>query len=137
MRLVGSLCIVLLLAILSACASEEAPLPTVTNSVSNADPLSGTWKGDWGLTGANRNPVTLALAWDGTNLAGSMNPGPDAVSITKGSFAPDTGSVTIEATGNGSTGVIHYTAEGKLSNGAISGTWMDGDKKGDFKITKS
>jgi hypothetical protein len=122
---------------LSACASEEAPLLPGTDSVSTTDPLSGTWKGDWGPTSDNRIPVTLALTWDGTNLAGTVNPGPDAVSITKGSFAPDTGSVMIEATGNGSKGVIRYTAEGKLSNGAISGTWMDGDKKGDLKITKS
>jgi hypothetical protein len=30
-----------------------------------------------------------------------------------------------------------YTVEGKLAEGAIAGTWIDGDMKGDFKITKS
>ena len=85
-----------------------------------------------------RNPVTLAIHWDGTNLSGIVNPGPEVVAITKGSFAPDTGMVILEASANASGGkMIHYKVEGKLVEGTITGTWMDDDKKGDFKITKS
>jgi len=43
----------------------------------------------------------VALSWDGTNLSGTLNPGPNAVTITKGSFAPDTGVVTLQAFANG------------------------------------
>jgi hypothetical protein len=33
--------------------------------------------------------------------------------------------------------MVHYTMEGKLVDGVITGTWMDGSKKNDFKIKKS
>jgi hypothetical protein len=143
MRQILFLCIVFSLVALSACTSEETPAAgagdsATTASVPASDPLTGAWVGDWGLTQQSRNHVTVAIHWDGTNLTGSVNPGPDAVGITKGSFAPDTGIVTMEASGNAGGGkVIHYTVEGKLADGAITGTWMDDDKKGDFKITKS
>jgi hypothetical protein len=44
----------------------------------------------------------------------------------------------MEASANAGGGkIIHYTVEGKLAEGTITGTWVDGDKNGDFKITKS
>jgi hypothetical protein len=49
------------------------------------------WVGDWGPAQERRNPVTVAINWDSTNLSGTVNPGPEAVIITKESFAPDTG----------------------------------------------
>jgi hypothetical protein len=142
MRHILFLCIVFSLVALSACSSEDAPVAGAGDSAANApvpaDPLTGTWVGDWGPTKERRNPVTVAINWDGTNLSGTVNPGQEAVSITKGSYAPDTGMVTMEASANTSGGkMIHYTIEGKLAEGAITGSWMDDDKKGDFKITKS
>jgi hypothetical protein len=142
MRHILFLSIVLSLAALSACASEEAPVAGVGDSATNAalptaDPLTGTWVGDWGPTPERRNPVTVAINWDGTNLSGTVNPGPDAVTITKGTFVQDTGIVTMEASANASGGkTIHYTIDGKLADGAITGSWMDDGKKGDFRITK-
>ena len=143
MRHIWFLCIAFSLVALSACSSDDLSTgaggdATTATSNTTADPLTGTWTGNWGPTADQRNPVTLALKWDGTNLSGSVNPGPEAVAITKGSFAPDTGMVMLEAFGN-STGngkMIHYKAEGKLVEGTITGTWMDDDKKGDFKITR-
>jgi uncharacterized protein (DUF2147 family) len=143
MRQILFLCIAISLLCLSACGSEDAPVAGTGDSAtaapaSGADPLTGTWVGDWGPTQERRNPVTVAISWDGTNLSGTVNPGPEAVTITKGSFAPDTGIVMMEASANSSSGkMVHYTVEGKLAEGAITGTWMDDDKKGDFKITKS
>lgn len=137
------LSVVFSLLALSACASEDAPVVGAADSiapttVAGGDPLSGTWVGDWGPSQGQRNPVTVALNWDGTTLSGTVNPGPAAVTVTKASFAPDTGIVMMEASGNASGGkLIHYAVEGKLAEGAITGTWIDGDKKGDFKITKS
>ena len=143
MRQILFLCVVFSLVALSACASEDTPVVGAGDSgapasVAAEDRLSGTWVGDWGPSQAQRNPVTVAMTWDGTNLSGAVNPGPEAVTITKGSFAPDTGMVMMEASANASGGkMIHYTIEGKLTEGTITGTWMDGDKKSDFKITKS
>lgn len=121
------------------CSNEEPPPGVAGVPLSGAeDPLSGTWTGDWGPGKDNRNPVTLALVWDGTNLAGTVNPGSNAVAITKGAFVAETGLLTFEASGNGGNGkMIHYEAEGKLADGSISGTWKDGEAGGDFKITRS
>ena len=143
MKQILFLCVVFSLVALSACASEDTPVvgagdSAVPASVAGGDPLSGTWVGDWGPTQDRRTPVTVAISWDGTNLSGTVNPGSEAVTITKGSFAPDTGIVMMEASANSSGGkMVHYTVEGKLAEGAITGTWMDDDKKGDFKITKN
>ncbi len=41
-----------------------------------SDPLTGTWKGDWGPSAADRNQVTLELKWDGKALTGTVNPSP-------------------------------------------------------------
>jgi hypothetical protein len=140
MRHIRILGAALLLMALSACASEETPVTGVGDANSAApvpDSISGTWTGDWGATPAQRTLVTLALNWDGKTLGGSVDPGPNAVAITKGSFAPDTGMLTLEATGNGPGGkLIQYSVEGKLAEGAISGTWTQDGKKGDFRLTR-
>src|SRR5213594_1749830 len=42
-------------------------------------PLTGTWSGDWGPTAAQRNHLTIVMNWDGKNVTGLINPGPDAI----------------------------------------------------------
>jgi uncharacterized protein (DUF2147 family) len=136
-----------LLLVLVGCSSEpaktETPAPeaapaTPATPDASADPISGTWKGDWGPTATHRNNVTLELKLDGTNLTGTVNPGPDAIPVTKGSFAKDTSMVMMEADAKDHAGkTVHYTIEGKLDGTTMSGSWNHDDKKGDFKITKS
>ena len=133
------LCIAFSLLFVSGCSSEETPVAGIADSAAaTADPLSGTWTGDWGPSETHRNPVTVALQWDGKNLTGTLNPGPEAVSITKASFAPDTGMVAMEASTPGRGGeLVLFVIEGKLADGAITGSWVHDNKKGDFKIKKS
>lgn len=129
--------------ILSACASEPAPEPATEPAPAAAadnpaDPLSGTWAGDWGPNANDRNPVTLELKWDGTTLTGTVNPGPEAIPLTKASYAADTAMVMMEADAQGRGGAtVHYTIEGKVEGSMMSGSWSHDDKKGDFKITKN
>jgi hypothetical protein len=67
-----------------------------------------------------------------------VNPGPNAVPLTKASFVQDTGAVTMEASAPGSGGkTVNFAVEGKVADGVMTGTWTHDDKKGDFKITKS
>src|SRR5215831_15347234 len=46
-------------------------------------PLKGTWLGDWGPSKTQRTQVFVVLDWDGKNITGTINPGPDAVPIQK------------------------------------------------------
>src|SRR5678815_3718789 len=83
-----------LLLVLGACASEPAkePEPAAPAAAADApaDPVSGTWNGDWGPSAEHRNNVVLELKLDGGNLTGTVNPGPNAIPLTKGSFNKDT-----------------------------------------------
>ena len=102
-------------------------------------PLKGTWSGDWGPTKDNRTHIVLELNWDGKAITGNINPGPRAVAIKKAELNPDNWGVHIE--GDSKEGV-HYVIDGTLSNiGAyqrvLSGTWVEGGKKGDFKLVRN
>jgi hypothetical protein len=106
-------------------------------SASAADPLSGTWSGDWGPSPSDRNPVTVELKWDGKALTGTVNPGPNGVELKKCSFDAKTGTVHMEADTKNRRGAdVHYVIDGKLEKDMLSGSWNHDARKGDFKITK-
>jgi hypothetical protein len=101
------------------------------------DPLTGTWAGDWGPSEWDRNQVTLELKWDGKNLTGTVNPGPNAVELKKATFDAKAGAVHFEADATGRRGnQIHYVIDGKLDGNIMSGSWSHDNRKGDFKIVK-
>ena len=96
-------------------------------------PLTGTWAGDWGPSGAQRTHITMVMNWDGKAVTGLINPGPDAIPLTAVSVDWGTWTVRIEAKG--------ITAEGRLEDigsyhRRIVGTWTQGGTKGDFKLTR-
>jgi len=99
-------------------------------------PLTGTWSGDWGATSTKRNQITFVMNWDGKNVTGLINPGPDSIPIASVFVDPATWTVRIEANGKD-----HITAEGKLEDlgsyhRTIKGSWTQGTTKGDFRITR-
>ena len=106
-------------------------------------PLKGTWSGDWGPTKDSRTHVVVELNWDGKMISGNINPGPTAVAIQKAALDPATWGVHLEGDGKDAAGrTVRYTIDGKLENiGAyqrfITGTWIEGDKKGDFKVVRN
>ena len=116
-------------------------LPTLTVG-QEGFPLDGTWRGDWGATPTDRTPVVLIMKWDGANIAGMINPGPNSAPFTLAVLNPDTWTVHIEADdrvdgGNPVTIVI----DGQLDNigsynRTLEGTWRRGDVEGDFRIAR-
>lgn len=105
-------------------------------------PLSGTWSGDWGPSTTQRNHLTIVLNWDGKNVTGTINPGPNAVAIG-GVFLDVTNwTVRVEADAKDAAGkVTHIAAEGRIEDLAsyhrrLVGTWTQGDTKGDFRVTR-
>jgi hypothetical protein len=100
-------------------------------------PLKGVWIGEWGTDRDNRHPVLIEMNWDGKAVTGSINPGPEAAPFTKAELNHDNWTVHIEAESKG----VRYIVDGAianlgLANRSISGTWVQGNQKGDFKITR-
>src|SRR6266567_8949615 len=80
-----------------------------------ADPLSGTWTGDWDPSAADRNQVTVELKWDGKALTGTVNPGPNAVALQRSTFDSKSGAVHMEADAKAPGGrTVHYLIDGKV-----------------------
>jgi hypothetical protein len=105
-------------------------------------PLTGTWSGDAGTSATQRTPVTIVMNWDGKQVTGLINPGPDAIPISSVYVDYATWTVRIEAETKDASGKsVHILAEGKLEDigsyhRTIRGSWQHGPAKGDFKITR-
>jgi hypothetical protein len=106
-------------------------------------PLKGTWSGDWGTGPNNRTRVLINLNWDGKLITGTINPGVNGVPLKVATLDPAAWTVHFEGDGKDSNGAnVRYVIDGKLENlGAyarfITGTWTQGNVKGDFKITRN
>ena len=105
-------------------------------------PLVGTWHGNWGPNAKERTDATFVMDWDGKNITGMINPGPDAAKFQKATLDPATWTVHFEADVKDRSGAtVRAVIDGKIENLTnvrrfIVGTWVQGAMKGDFKITR-
>jgi hypothetical protein len=100
-------------------------------------PLTGTWSGDWGSNATQRNQITLVMNWDGKQVTGLINPGPDSIPLK--SVIVDVNNWTVRIEADGKDG--HIAADGRLEDlgsyhRTITGTWTQGSTKGTFKLTR-
>jgi len=113
-----------------------------TASAQFGHPLKGSWSGEWGPNANTRTHVVLDFNWDGKVITGALNPGANAVAL-KTTFEPATWTVHFEGDGKDDKGaMVHIVIDGKMENiGAaarfITGTWMQGSQKGNFKVTRN
>ncbi len=101
-------------------------------------PLAGTWSGDWGASPTQRTQVTFVLNWDGKNVTGIVNPGPDSIPISSVFVDVTKWTVRIEAD---TKDKVHISAEGRLEDigsyhRTIKGAWHQGAVNGDFRLTR-
>ncbi len=105
-------------------------------------PLTGTWSGDWGATADKRTRITLVMTWDGKSIAGTINPGPEAMTLARVTIDYAKWTVHIEADGKDSSGKpVRVLADGKIDalgswHRTLSGTWTQAGAKGTFKLTR-
>jgi hypothetical protein len=105
-------------------------------------PLVGSWHGNWGPNARDRTDITFVLNYDGKNITGMINPGPDAAKLQKAMLDPSNWGVHLEADLKDKSGnTVHVIADGKIEDvtsvrRAIAGTWTQGTVKGDFKVTR-
>jgi hypothetical protein len=104
-------------------------------------PLAGSWHGAWGPNAKDRTDITVIMQWDGKEITGMINPGADVIKIQKASLDPNGWQVHFEGDAKDRSGaVVHMVADGKIENVSnirrtITGTWVQGPVKGDFKVT--
>jgi hypothetical protein len=105
-------------------------------------PLTGSWHGDWGASPTQRTPVFIFMKWDSKKITGKINPGPKGGALTAATLDPSKWAVHLEGDGKDASGnPVHIVIDGTLDNigsyhRTISGTWMQGATKGDFKVTR-
>ena len=132
-RTIGAICVLACLAI---------AIPIFAGQGGAADPLSGTWTGDWGPSAGDRNQVSVDLKWDGKALTGtvhSLNPKRDDVALlAKSTYTAAGSKVHLEAEAKSPRGgqTVHYTIDGTISGTTMSGAWNHDASKGDFKLTR-
>jgi hypothetical protein len=108
-------------------------------------PLKGQWSGEWGPKD-KPNRLLLDLEWDGKEITGAINPGPNAAVVKSVVFDytnPAAWGVKITAEGKDASGKpVAISVDGKLENiGAymrhFHGTWTQGGQKGEFTVTRN
>jgi hypothetical protein len=128
-------------------------LLSVSLAAQEGHPLTGTWYGDFGMTAAKRNDLTVILKWDGSAVSGLVNPGPGSAPVktarldvklgtpgTRGTAArgatpaqpavaptPSTFLVHFEVDSkNKAGGMDHFVFEGKIENPVAGNRTMVG-----------
>jgi len=105
-------------------------------------PMTGTWHGSFGPDAKQRTDVTMVLSWDGKNISGLVNPGPDSVRLTQATLDPSQWAVHFELDMKDKTGAMnHIVVEGKIDDvtlirRSIIGTWKQGNTQYPFKLTR-
>jgi len=128
MKIYSTLLVVALL--LTSCTSKPA------TPAADAPP-SGRWSGDYGPDAVRRESVAVDLRWQENNLNGSIKIGVRSIPLTKATFTPSTGAITLEFDAQGNEGQpVHYIIDGKIEGDMMTGTWHHDEVSGDFRVTK-
>ncbi|HEY4212187.1 MAG TPA: hypothetical protein VGM84_11945 [Steroidobacteraceae bacterium] len=101
-------------------------------------PLDGTWRGQ--RQDGTGTPVTIVmvLSWDGKNISGIIDPGPDSIQIAKAELVPDGWRVKIEAHTKTGEAISFTGAIDKLGayDRTITGTWTEGARSYSVRMTR-
>lgn len=114
----------------------------ITMLAQEGHPLTGSWHGDYGTSPTHRTPMVFLMHWDTKNVVGNVNPGANAAPLKVATLDPSKWTVHFEADMKDQAGKpVHTVFDGKLDNigsynRTITGTWTQGNQKGDFKLTR-
>jgi hypothetical protein len=121
----------------AALAAALAPV-----AAQEGHPLVGSWHGNWGPNPRDRIDITVVMDWDGKNVTGLLNPGPDSAPLQNARLEPAGWAVHFEADLKDKSGkTVRAMADGNIQDvtsprRSIVGTWVEGSIKGDFKLTR-
>ena len=100
-------------------------------------PLDGTWRGEWG-SDAGKSAVVIVMKWDGKNVNGMINPGPNVVRFSGPVLEPRDWTVHIEAQSREGQPIV---IDAKLDdigsyNRTLTGTWKQAGVEHPFKMAR-
>jgi len=100
-------------------------------------PLDGTWRGEWGADG-NTSAVVIVMKWDGKNVNGMINPGPNVVRFSGPVLEPSNWTVRIEAQSRDGQPIV---IDAKLDdigsyNRTLTGSWKQAGVDHPFKMAR-
>ena len=100
-------------------------------------PLDGTWRGEWGAD-AGKSAVVIVMKWDGKNVNGMINPGPNVVRFSGPVLEPSAWTVHIEAQSRDGQPIV---IDAKLDdvgsyNRTLTGTWKQAGIDHPFKMAR-
>ena len=100
-------------------------------------PLDGTWRGEWG-SDAGKSAVVIVMKWDGKNVNGMINPGPNVVRFSGPVLEPRDWTVHIEAQSREGQPIV---IDAKLDdigsyNRTLTGTWKQAGLEHPFKMAR-
>jgi hypothetical protein len=100
-------------------------------------PLDGTWRGEWGPDGG-KSTVVIVMKWDGKNVNGMINPGPNVVRFSGPVLEPSDWTVHIEAQSRDDQPIV---IDAKLDdigsyNRTLTGTWKQAGVDHPFKMAR-
>ena len=104
--------------------------------------MTGTWHGTWGADAKSKSDVTMVLTWDGKQISGLVNPGPDSVKLKQATLDPSQWAVHFELDLKDKNGTVnHVVIDGKIDDvtlirRSIIGTWKQGGVEYPFKMTR-
>jgi hypothetical protein len=100
-------------------------------------PLDGTWRGEWGPDGG-KSTVVIVMKWDGKNVNGMINPGPNVVRFAGPVLEPGDWTVHIEAQARDGQPIV---IDAKLDdigsyNRTLTGTWTQAGVEHPFTMAR-
>lgn len=105
--------------------------------VAQADPISGTWKGEAGPVGAEATAITMELKYDGkSGVSGLILGFPTPGEVKTGTFNPGTGVLRLEGGESGNAAVL-LVFEGAVVKNTVTGTAKGDGRSGLFILTKA
>jgi len=110
---------------------------TAQSADATADPVSGRWTGDIGLSEAGRTPVTFDLTFDGsTSVSGSVT-GPGPATFRSGTFDRATGTLKLEVDVGDGGALSRFSFEGIAVGGMATGRVNGNGQSGTFRLTRA
>jgi len=122
--------------VIAGCVVFSAAASPAQSGGGAADPISGTWTGDIGLTLTQRSPIKFELKFDGTATIKGTVTGPGPAEFKSGTFDLKTGALKLEVEVKEGDGPKHFVFEGTAVNGTATGRVNDGTQTGSFRITR-